>query len=369
MAQPAAAVLAVWLLMLSINPVGYVGGGSDDGRYLEAARCIVAHQGWCVPTVHWAARWPVVLPLAGAISIFGETRAALGLSSAIWAVAAIVLLTSIVQKWANPAAALIAGAALTITPVFALLSLSPNADLPELTFLLAALFFFIRRQYWTAGLMLGLAIAARETATVALLPLALGCLVSRPPTATMLRGAFGLAMPLAIEAVWHAGTANDAFLRLHLAMAHIRIPSTELAGAVSAGSPLFNVELIRNWRPAMGIRVHWLLDPLLNLLANPACGLTFLAAIALMHAGDCRCGGNNRYGRTIIMGGSSPHHPDRPPDTPAGQSGRDDRRPSQHGPRRSDGSSLVVDTFARIGDRRGNTQPICDGARGACAAA
>ena len=60
----------LWLILglafvgiVSINPIGFIGGGWDDWQYLDAARCWRAH-GPCLPHNHWQGRWPVIAPIA-----------------------------------------------------------------------------------------------------------------------------------------------------------------------------------------------------------------------------------------------------------------------------------------------------------------
>src|SRR5687768_12848328 len=71
-----AALVVLGLLLAALFPVGYVGGGADDGRYLEAVRCVVS-EGYCIPANHWAARLPLVLPASAAVWLLGESRATL----------------------------------------------------------------------------------------------------------------------------------------------------------------------------------------------------------------------------------------------------------------------------------------------------
>jgi 4-amino-4-deoxy-L-arabinose transferase-like glycosyltransferase len=275
-------VLLLWTLLLLLNPVGYIGGGSDDGRYLEAAQCVVARGTWCTPTAHWGGRWPTVAPLAAAIALLGESRLAVGLASAPWAAASLLLLMALVKRWVGAAAAVLAGCVLALTPVFTLRSLTPNADVPELTLLMAAWLAADRRRPLLAGLMLGLAICTRETAAVALVIMPILWALQRPSPGSVCLGAFGLVLPLAAEGMFYGVTAGDPLLRLHLALAHTRIPSSELMTQVDPHLPFLNMDLVRNWRPATGIHVHWLLDPLLNLLASPLCGIVLLSALGLV---------------------------------------------------------------------------------------
>src|SRR5215213_6663382 len=73
-----AALAATFLLLLLVNPIGFIGGGWDDWQYLTAARCWVEY-GPCVPRTHWEGRWPVFAPIAAIVALFGESRTTLGL--------------------------------------------------------------------------------------------------------------------------------------------------------------------------------------------------------------------------------------------------------------------------------------------------
>lgn len=276
------AVLLLWGMLLLLNPVGYIGGGGDDGRYLEAAQCVVATGGWCTPVTHWAARWPTVAPLAVSLALFGETRFAVGLTSALWAAASLLLLMILVERWVGAAAAALAGCVLALTPAFTLRSLTPTADVPELAFLIGAWVAADKRRPFVAGLMIGLAICTRETAAVALIILPVAWIWQRPLPRSVWLGAAGVVLPLAAEGLFYAATAADPLLRLHLALAHTRIPSSELMTGVDPRLPFLNMDLVRNWKPASGIHIHWLLDPFLNLLASPFCGVVLVIAAGLV---------------------------------------------------------------------------------------
>lgn len=71
--QPAVIVL---LLLIALNPIGYIGGGGDDWHYVEAARC-VARDDACGYETHWATRWPLVLPLGWRSPPLASIRSAL----------------------------------------------------------------------------------------------------------------------------------------------------------------------------------------------------------------------------------------------------------------------------------------------------
>ncbi len=90
MLLPAVLAVTLALAIASINPVGYIGGGSDDWQYLEAARCAL-REGFCVPLTHWAARLPLVLPTAAVLSVLGESRAHIMLVPIAYGLAAVLL--------------------------------------------------------------------------------------------------------------------------------------------------------------------------------------------------------------------------------------------------------------------------------------
>src|SRR6188472_870872 len=93
------AVALVVLLVLLINPVGYSGGGRDDTRYLEAARCWVEAGRVCLPHDHWMTRWPAIAPLASAVSLGGLNRTAVGLGTLPSFVLAVALVGWLGRLW------------------------------------------------------------------------------------------------------------------------------------------------------------------------------------------------------------------------------------------------------------------------------
>lgn len=284
----APAILILSLLPL-LGSVGYLGGGGDDWYYLEAARCLVQN-GVCVPATHWATRWPLVAPLASALALFGESRTSVAIVPFLYAVAATILLAENVKRRFGGSAATFAAVAMVLTPAFFAPVLQPSVDIPELAWILAALLagqLSLERGSATAavacGAALGLAILTRATALAFLVPLALGWLA-------LPRSRRGLAIPvamamiavLAADGFFYGLAAGNPLLGWSLSLHHTAIPSTELAPGVDLSkSALFNIDFIRHWRRGMGIEVHWTVDPLLNLLADPRCGLTLVGAMLL----------------------------------------------------------------------------------------
>jgi hypothetical protein len=268
--------VAIPLLLLAaaiawLNPVGYVGGGTDDWHYVSAAECWASH-GACLPHDHWSARWPLIAPMSLALW-FGESRATLALVPFLYAVAAILLTAHVATQLFGRGSALAAASLLALTPTFALSMARPNVDVVELVFLLAALAAWLaatqraagRQLAFAAGVALSLAVQTRETSLVYVALFGLWFLFS-PPAAKRVTwwAAPGFALPMAVQMLIHWLATADPLLRFRLALDHGRIPSTELDTHVDTSrSPLLNSDFIAGWKPAAGIDVHWSVNPLL----------------------------------------------------------------------------------------------------------
>jgi len=283
-------LVAAALLIAVLFPVGYVGGGGDDWQYLIAAECWAA-QGPCLPHDHWETRWPVIAPLAAVIRAFGESRATLAIVPLAYAAAALILMAHLVTLVAGRRAALLGGGALLLTPAIAITLTKINVDVAELTFLLATLAAWLaaldrgsRRWAVAAGLFLALAVQTRETSLIHGLTFAVWFLVLPVrQKKVMIWSLAGFAAPIGVEAVIFAAAAGDPLLRFTLAGSHTEIPTASLApGAEGGGSVLFNFDRMRAYVPASGIDVHWALNPILNLLAEPVLGVTAATAVLLL---------------------------------------------------------------------------------------
>lgn len=306
--RPFLPVAALALILMALNPVGYVGGGWDDWYYLDAARCAADH-GYCLPGDHWARRFTLVAPLGWSIALLGESRVVLWLVPAAYSLIALALLVSIVARQFGRPAALVAGLALLLTPAFGERMLHVGVDIPELAFALAAVLCLQRcarlgsgRWAMASGALLALAILTRPTA-LAMLPLFIGALLLVPPLRRfVIPLGFGIVAPVLLEAAAYWIAAGDPLLPWKLSLAHGAIPSTELQNGVDfSQSPLFNVAFIDGWRPAAGIEVHWTIDAFLNLLAHPATSFTLFGALALLVFNGRRLGQPEAGGRTIPL--------------------------------------------------------------------
>jgi hypothetical protein len=286
---PVAVAVALLLLLVLPNPAGYVGGGGDDWFYVQAARCAATH-GWCLPETHWATRWPLVAPMGLSFAVFGDGWWQAALVPLVYSLLATVLFVRLVERAWGPRAALAGGIAFVATASFAKGLVQPNVETVELALVLAAASVgaaAFRRGSWRlaigAGVLLGIATQARMTSLV-WLPIGALALFLAPRDRRLATPALGgFALPLALESFVYGLWTGRPFLSQQLSAAHTRIASSELPASVDlTRSPLLNPQFIGGWHPAMDIHVHWTVDGVVNLLANPQMGPVLLAALVLL---------------------------------------------------------------------------------------
>jgi len=273
-----------------INPIGYSGGGADDIRYLDAARCWVATGGPCLPDSHWATRWPAIAPIALFTGAFGESRLTVGIGPLLAWCACIVLIGQVGRLWFDRATGWLATALLAVVPAVTQMAAQPSADTTELAFQLAALLLATlayRRQSpalaMAGGAFAALATQARDTSLVFCIVAAGGwLLLDRDRRKVLLWALAGFAGAIAAELLAYAVATGDPLFRYRLALGHVAIPSTELsAGVDTRESPLFNPHYIAGWRREEGINWWWPVDPWLNLIASPRISVVFIAALVM----------------------------------------------------------------------------------------
>lgn len=293
------AVAAVAIFYALLHPIGYTGGGADDSRYLVAARCWAAEGSMCLPTTHWASRWPALAPIAAGIRLFGEGRTTIGLGTlAGWAVS-VALVGLLGRLWFDRTTGLVAAAVFASIPSVSAWATQPSVDLIELAFELGALALATmayRRQSIRTAIAAGIAAAAavqsRETSLIFCSVAALAWLMlhrEQRGLSWWALGGFGAGQ--AVEMVAYAVATGDPLARYRLSLGHVAIASPELEPWVDTSqSPLFNPSYIAGWKPAMGIDLWWPIDPWLNLFASPLIGFWLVAAIVLgiAYQGDGR---------------------------------------------------------------------------------
>lgn len=276
----AAALVAV--AAAGISPVGYVGAGHDDDHYLAAARCWVAHSAPCVPTNHWWARWPLIAPIAGSITLLGESRFSVQLAPALWWALALGMTGWLGNAWFGWRSGAIAVALLGSTPVVAIDAFNPNIDVPELALQLCALAAATaayRRQSpimaCAAGLLAGLAVQARETSLLFLVAAAVVWFTLPPEKRKVLGWSVaGVASAQFLEMLAYALAIGDPLTRFRLAIGHTNFPTDQLPnGFHSDRGPILNPDFMRSWKREMHVNLWWPIDPWLNLFASPLSGM------------------------------------------------------------------------------------------------
>ena len=284
------AVAMLALVYLLIHPIGFTGGGADDSRYLDAARCWAAEGAMCQPDNHWASRWPALAPIAAGIGLFGEGRISIGLGTLAGWAASIALVGLLGRLWFDRATGLLAAALFASIPMVSAWATQPSVDLIELAFQLGALALATlayRRQSVgmavAAGVAAAVAVQARETSLMLCSVAALAWLLLVPERRRVLLWALaGFGGATVVEMVAYAVATGDPLARYHLSLGHVAIASPELQPWVDTSrGPLFNPDYIAGWKRTAGIEIWWPVDPWLNLLASPLIGAWLIAAVGM----------------------------------------------------------------------------------------
>ncbi|HEY0630343.1 MAG TPA: glycosyltransferase family 39 protein [Sphingomicrobium sp.] len=308
---PTIAVGVSLIVVLLLNPVGYIGGGQDDARYLSAARCWVEH-GMCLPTNHWEGRWPIFAPIAAIIALAGESRLTVQIWPLVSSVAAALLVAEIGRRLFGALAATFIAVLFVSMPTFALQLMTPSVEAIELAFILGSVLCIVNwrssgKSIWAfaAGLFLGLAVQVRETSLAAAAVIFLALYVSgkRPRLSDLAWAGAGFFLPLAIEFIAYQWVTNDFLYRRHLSLAHTKIPSSQLDPAVDTrGSPILNPAIIGGWQREPGIELHWLVDGPLNILFNARAGFALLLTPLLLFVGRRYLQPKDRRAAWLLLG-------------------------------------------------------------------
>lgn len=251
------------------DPLSYVGGGTDDDRYLAGALCWVQH-GPCLPVNHWEGRWPLLGPLALSIGTLGFNRVAIAVPAFLASLVCLILMKRLGDRF-DPRIGTAAALTLAALPVFVFQVFSVAVETLELVFVLAGMLAILSRRHVTAGVMFALAFQVRETSVAALLPAAF--LLRKDLRGLIVLGASFGAVLLVEFLFFYLQTGNPFYRRL-LSMGHIGIPSSELEAPVM-GRPFFNFELLKHWRYEPGLRLHWSVDGFANLFVNLKTGFLY----------------------------------------------------------------------------------------------
>lgn len=275
-------------ILLALDPPGYFGGRWDDARYLEAALQWV--EAPALGTVHWALRWPVVLPAWASLEVLGRTRFAVMVPGLLTFALLLAVNFWATRRIFGAVSALLACAMLIATSEILFAATRLTADLPELLFMSVSAWSFVfaartagsPRTRWliACGVCAGLAFAVRETAASLVIALGLiwlaGVGLPRRAYGWIALGFVGVWLPEQLI-LWQA--SGDPLYRLHVDLRHVEVPSTNLRGLVAGGgAPAMNPAMMARWTGVGPLRLHYLIDPWLNLFLNGRYGLDFLIA-------------------------------------------------------------------------------------------
>lgn len=232
----------VCFLSLQMAWTGFV--SSDDAYYVQAGLGWLEHFPYVAQ--HFGnVRASVAIPIAFMIYLFGESELSVTLSTAIFLIATAGITLFMLSNLVGRSAAFLACMVLVTTPLFALKSTIPCADIPELFFVVLS-FWLFWRACWAeehislllfSGISAGMAFSAHEL-TIALI-LFYGVLFLRAykiPRRAYLWMALGSTLIIVAEGIYYwiaAGNPAHRFmLLLHATTVHDRaqVGFLEIAG-------------------------------------------------------------------------------------------------------------------------------------------
>ena len=146
-----AALAGTFALIMLVNPVGFAGGGGTTGR--SQCRSVLGGSWPLLPHDHWQSRWPVIAPIAGMIALFGESDWRSACQAWLMRLAAFSCWLGSEIAWQARRSAMW-GVGPAGHAIFGVELLGPNAEHPELFFLLLAANFILayveRQRAWLA---------------------------------------------------------------------------------------------------------------------------------------------------------------------------------------------------------------------------
>lgn len=300
LSMPTALLLLATCCFL-VHPIVFVGGGSDDARYLRAARAWIDAPPFA-GALHWDLRHPLVVPVAVATRLLGEGTAGLLLVPIGYALALMLLgMTWLRTRFGAPVAALW-GVFFATNPLLHELSTRLYPDVAEAFFVLASLAAcdVARRReggarvrlLLLAGLAAATALLTRETSAWLALLYVGGFVIGRPLSRRdWLWVAAGAVPPLVLEWAWLWAATGDPLHRLHVALNHVEVPSNHMQGKVFTGGVFFNADLASRWIVRGPVDVNWTVNPLVYFFLDSFYGgAAILFALLMLASPGCARG-------------------------------------------------------------------------------
>jgi 4-amino-4-deoxy-L-arabinose transferase-like glycosyltransferase len=224
-----AALLTVTYVLLLIRYAWIGFSESDDVFYATAAQQWVGH--FHLAANHWGLRHAIVLPMALGFAVFGRNEMTLVFPSLLYFVLLLGLSYVCVRRIAGYYGGLLAVALVASTPVIVSGASWVTTDLPETFFLLASVWLFLYAletggrvwQFVLCGIFAGLGLITRETSVV--LAVFYGILMMRNYGGRRdiyLWIGVGVALVLAIDTAYLAGSGGDLLYRLHISQQGVK---------------------------------------------------------------------------------------------------------------------------------------------------
>lgn len=223
--------------------VGYQ--GHDDAYYAWAAMDWAEHAPVLGQT-HWALRYPLVLPTAALIRLFGFSVPVLAAVDLAAYAAFLLMGYAAARRWFGNAAAAALTAIGVLLPQFPVQATYANPDLLEMALVMGSFWLVMLarepgrtgaqagRLMLGAGVLAGLGFLARET-TLLLVPLYGLMFLVRPamPRWRYLLIAAGFAAVVGAQMGWFAWAAGDPLYRLRISAAHDHVNRAAQAARVT----------------------------------------------------------------------------------------------------------------------------------------
>jgi 4-amino-4-deoxy-L-arabinose transferase-like glycosyltransferase len=239
------ALVALGAAVLVWRWVGFQ--GHDDAYYATAALAWVRHFP-ALGTEHWALRYPLVLPMAACLAVFGHSLGVLALPNLVAYVAWLGVTYWCMREWFGLAAAMFAMLAGILVPEFPVQATYANPDILELALVMGA--FWCHQSALSradrvlpllhCGALAGLAFLTRETSAALVLYFAIVA-VFRPgmPRRSYALIALTFAVVVGVEFAYFGLRTGDFLYRVHLSINHDHVDrAAQAAAAAAAGHAL-----------------------------------------------------------------------------------------------------------------------------------
>ncbi|HTZ69677.1 MAG TPA: glycosyltransferase family 39 protein, partial [Acetobacteraceae bacterium] len=249
-AEPLCAA-ALALLCAAILAWRWVGFQGHDDSYYATAALDWLHHPPALGDNHWALRYPLVIPMAAALAVFGKSLWVLAVPTLVAYLAWLGFTYAAMRAALGWQAAALATLAAILIPEFPVQATYANPDILELVFLLGSFWCFqsaLRRPDRTldlvhCGTLAGLAFLTRETAA-AIVPFYALLFATRPgmPRRAYLPIAAAFATIVALEFLYFWLRAGDPLYRLHLSATHDTVNRAAQATAAAAAGHALDTE-------------------------------------------------------------------------------------------------------------------------------